>query len=570
MVETSEFAAWCFSDNGVSDVFNVGAFVSPVEFAQSLSFAHDVSARQDKIDLSLTPYLTPILESCDFKGKGHVEITIMAPEQTGKSLTWQVATLWSFVHAPCLSLIIYPSDDKAAEVNRGKLQPLMRSVPVLNAELDLPKTKARNRYNFSSFISYFQGAGERISAHPAQVRIADELDDWIENEGRADKLEDLRKRGRTFNDALLLKVSSPRSSDSAISAEFERSSKGYWYLRCQKCNELSIRSCDIHCLQFESVERGDDWAVVPGSERLKCPNCGHEHTEDSKREMNLQGAFIHEVPERTNNLGFQWGALASQWASLSWGEIASAQLRAGKTARVQEQIYFDNSIRGLPFRPRRRRDEESQLTRRCNPLPEGVELTLFAGADVQDESIWYCVRGMDAKGNSWPVKHGQLKSLDELAEATAEVRNGIIDTMGHRTKEVTEWLKHNQKWIGYKGTPYQTVKPWQQSKESKRLILASAKYYQEQLLYYAYSAEPSEKGNWYILPDMSPEYLVQFCSMKPDKKTRDGNMYRNWKGDGNDHLFDCEKMILVLFEMWEKHKKLKDKKQHGSTLSASS
>jgi phage terminase large subunit GpA-like protein len=200
----------CARIRGEQAATRIGSFISPVEFAQGLSFRHDVSARQEFLDLELTPYLRHVLAAADFVGHGHREITIVAPEQTGKSLTWQVSLLWSFLHSPGLSLVVYPSDDKADEVNRAKLLPLMRGIPELAAELDMPKTKAKNRYNFGAFISYFQGSGERISAHAAQIRIADELDDWIEHDGRAAKLDDLRKRGRSFRDSLLMKVSSPK------------------------------------------------------------------------------------------------------------------------------------------------------------------------------------------------------------------------------------------------------------------------------------------------------------------------------------------------------------------------
>ena len=173
----------------------ISGYVLPLAFAQSeVSFRDDVSARQDKFDISLTPYLRPVIEQWDFRGGGSREIVVMAVEQTGKSLSWQLGLVWSMLYETCMSIVVYPSDDKSDEVNRSKLQPLMRSIPSLAAGLEQPRTKARNRYHFPAFISYFQGAGERISAHPARIRIADEVDDWFDNEDKAKsrKLDDLR------------------------------------------------------------------------------------------------------------------------------------------------------------------------------------------------------------------------------------------------------------------------------------------------------------------------------------------------------------------------------------------
>ena len=70
MTDSEQFAAWAFADT--DDIFAVGAFVGPVDFAAGLSFDHDVSARQSRLDLDLTPYLRKVLEACDFIGRGNV------------------------------------------------------------------------------------------------------------------------------------------------------------------------------------------------------------------------------------------------------------------------------------------------------------------------------------------------------------------------------------------------------------------------------------------------------------------------------------------------------------------
>jgi hypothetical protein len=72
-----------------------------------------------------------------------------------------------------------------------------------------------------------------------------------------------------------------------------------------------------------------------------------------KRDMNVNGGYIHKIPERIKEApGYQIGALASQLPALSWKVIANAQLEAGKRSDIETQTTFDNSFRGLPFKRR--------------------------------------------------------------------------------------------------------------------------------------------------------------------------------------------------------------------------
>lgn len=61
-----------------------------------------------------------------------------------------------------------------------------------------------------------------------------------------------------------------------------------------------MRSCDIHNLQFESEYNEDlrQYLVKPDTIRLVCPYCKFEHTEDMKRDMNINGGYIHKIPSK--------------------------------------------------------------------------------------------------------------------------------------------------------------------------------------------------------------------------------------------------------------------------------
>jgi len=149
-------------------------YQKPSEWAENnISFKDDVSAKTDGyLDLALSPYLRDVLDAWDTDEVK--EITVVAPEQTGKTLSWLAPLLWTFVYKPCLSLVCYPSDDLGEKINNEKLKPLMRQIPKLKAELDLPRSTKKDCYHFSNLKSYFMGAGSRVTSQSAKIRVADE------------------------------------------------------------------------------------------------------------------------------------------------------------------------------------------------------------------------------------------------------------------------------------------------------------------------------------------------------------------------------------------------------------
>jgi hypothetical protein len=584
-----------FIGEGIDDSFKIGGFVDPVSFAEKeLDFTHDLTARQKNIDLSLTPYLKEPLAHIDFRGKGQRQVTICAPEQTGKSLTYQIGLIWAFKYEPCLSLVVYPSEDKCDEINRTKVQPLMKSIPELARELDMARTKAKNRYSFSSFTSFFQGAGERISAFSAKICVADELDDWIQHVGHANKLDDLKKRTRSFDDSLVIVVSSPKGEKSQVFSEFLKGSQGWWHLRCQSCKGLTIRSCDTYRLQFETELVDKQKVVIPGSCRLVCPKCGYKHEEKDKALMNQNGEFIHKNLLEKDHKSFQWGALASQWPSLSWQKIAEAQVLAGKTGSFQSQVVFDNSFRGLPFKKRKVHTEEQEsVLRHCVsvlPKPEDLE-AIFLTADTQARGWVWELRGLGVDGHRYQLSYGLCEYLDltedqlekhrlihePQARALGETYNppltlsdiieegyqgvpicmGIIDEGGHRKKEVEDFVLKNKRIFSYKGGLKSIDKRWEWSKNQNKLILARRTDYQSELIYYLHFQDKEADFKWFLMPKekITDEYIEQVCAVQKKvnakgELVKDGDLLESWEhGDRPHDFFDTGMMYILLEEV---------------------
>ena len=193
-----------------------------------------------------------------------------------------------------------------------------------------------------------------------------------------------------------------------------------------------MRSCDIHNLQFESVynEKLRTYTVKRGSERLYCPKCHYEHKEEDKAWCIKNGAYVHLVPELVRERpSFQIGALASQLPSLSWSELAEAQLESGKTADISIQQNFDNSYRGLPFKPRQiTKDEISSLREqhiwKTPPTLENTEL-LFVTSDTMDDFSSYAVWAWTTDDSLYLIECGEVPYI----ELTEDKRNSINEEL---------------------------------------------------------------------------------------------------------------------------------------------
>lgn len=530
-------------------------YIRPADWAAAnIRFTHEKDPIKGPLDLTLTPYLIDPINAWELTlGQGLKEVTVVAPEQTGKSQSWMCGELWSLDHSPGLSLIYYTSDDKAAKVNEEKIEPMLRNIPKFSELLDLPNSKTADCYRLGENLMYFAGVGARISSFSARRAVADETDDWLDKKG-VNSLNDLRKRARAFPEALLYKVCTPKGTEkqSRIWREFLASSQGYWYLRCTQCGGLTIRSCDIIRLQFDLDGNGE---ILPASIRVICPKCGHEHIEAEKYRMNREGGYIHRHPERLQTLpGFQWGALASVFVSFSWLNIAKAQLASGRTGDLDKQIYFDNSVRGRPFRARALDDSARlALKRHGAPLPEQSKILYrFFGVDTQDECFYWVVRGMDAKQNTYYLGSGKAANLEELSQVWearyhgGPLTCGIIDEGGHRADEVRDWARSYTGIFTYKGNSRIGCK-YKLSTEVSRLLLVNPGIFHLALLHNLYAARNRGNYFWYLPEELPEDYAEQIVSWQPNPAVKNGHEFENYCcPSGMDHYFDCEKEILAL------------------------
>lgn len=566
--------------------FNIQPYQDIISWCQQyIDFSQQISAERNKLDFQLYPYQVPILKEWQNEKKTIKTIVVVAPQQTGKTNMFVDGILWNMVHNPCQSLIVYPNDDLAVATNQTKLKPLMKHVPVLNEELQKPKSCKMDCYKFSNLISYFQGAGVKIVSRSCKIVVGDQVDAW-QPPNNIDPIADLKKRTRSYNSSICFLISTPTVQTGRIWKNFLKGSQGYWFLRCRGCGQLTMRSCDIHNLQFESDlnQQLNERIVRPDSIRLICPQCGHEHTEADKKWMNVNGGFKHLIPQRLDSApSFQIGALASQLPSLSWENIANAQLEAGKRADVEAQITFDNSYKGLPYK--RRQIVKEDLQRLKDHIyannsqrikPEQIEF-VFGAVDSMGAYWRYAIMALDINDNIHVIKIGEVNYLtlteeerkknNQQRKRTAEMLGEkyvpietledvinanyygftplVVGQDAHATynyAQVQKFIKDHKNMVGYLGTKM-TQTRYKASQNVKKNFLVSATHYKVDAIYYLYSQKKRNAQYLFFDQNVEEKYWNEVAAVKPDPNSKFGHHPENWTAENReDHAFDCIKM----------------------------
>lgn len=168
----------------------------------------------------------------------------------GKTSLAVYGILYRLVYKPGSILCCYPSDSKAAEINQSKFLPLLSHIQGIKDELNKPRTVRSDRIKMSNAVMYWQGSGSKIISKSCDCVFLDEIDQW--DSSHPQNVRDGWKRTRSFNSCMEIAVCSPTTQTGQIYQEFMKGSQGYYTLRCKGCGELTMRSCDVANLKFES------------------------------------------------------------------------------------------------------------------------------------------------------------------------------------------------------------------------------------------------------------------------------------------------------------------------------
>ena len=538
----------------------------PSEWCEkNIHFGYCKSPPVDKLDLKLTPYMVEPLDNYALDGLEQMSLAFIP--QSGKSLIWMGGMLWAMANDPGPGLIVYASDEMATDMSTDRVVPLLRSVPQFEQELKAPFAVRKDCYQLSESSTYFTGSGSAASLASRSVRrpVADEVDKWLPIPNEAEPLDLLRHRMSTYvGKSFLVVVCTPTLLTGVIWVEYKKGSMAEWYWACLECGHRFRPNT-----QYFKFDRNDVGDVISDSPRMVCPKCEHIHKEADRYELNMSAIWQHTHKSRmATHRSYHITALASPF--VPWKRIAEKIVEASaNTADPKKQQDVDNAILGIPFSPRRNTEKGLLATLNKHKTDytmidiEGRMRGMFMSVDTQDNGFFWIVRAVMDNKDTFLIDIGFVHDTEGLEEEWERERFGrlpmlgIIDQGGHRTKEVTKWVRKMKYWYRYRGES-RYAQRWITARTDALLIHAQSRTYQSDLLFHIYTVIGRDiEGYWYLPADISGEYLKHIVAISPDLKKKNGDEYENWVSHSkNDHFFDVEKMWLVIYDM--AMKKLKE------------
>lgn len=411
------------------------------------------------------------------------EIVFMKSSQVGGS---EVANniIGYFVHIePSPILYVCESEGKAQAWSKESLAPMIRDTPVLNELFEAPRerdsgnTISGKRFPGGHLAVAWATSAAQLSSRPRRIVIFDEVDGFgTTSEG--DPISLAEARTKTFSDAKIIKISSPRDEDtSRIKPAYQSSWAGKYFVPCP------------HCGTYQTIE----WARIKWDENpldayLICEAHGCVIENDDKFAMLQRGQWRHglftDVTDEQGHVTRVWnegGELRGTigfhvWEGYSpfvaWGDLALNFLK--KKNKLDELRAFVNTSLGQTWEQRETEIEVGTLPDRCEEyeaeVPAGV-LVLTAGVDVQGNRLEYEIVGWGRDGESWSIYYGRIEGdpaqrgvwEDLQAELGREfegvdgrkfrVQCAAIDSGGHHTNEVYAFCRLNRgrRWYAIKG-----------------------------------------------------------------------------------------------------------------------
>jgi phage terminase large subunit GpA-like protein len=385
------------------------------------------AAEKGRFRVGRLPYLKKILDTL---GDERVRDVVFAKSsQVGGSTVGEIFIAYRIAHQPRAICSIWPTEKKADDWSRLRLEPMLTDVDVVAAKFIrtgrrmASDTMSRKEFPGGWLRILTSKSTSDLKSLSAPDIIYEELDEW---EGDLDKQGDpallAERANRTFPHRKNYKVSTPTLfGSSRIWAELEASTWNEYWVPCPHCRELqTLRWRDgdedpdapgAYRLIWEKDAGGE---VIPGTTCYACAHCGaliEEHWKTWMLDPANGADYRPRHPGRYTE-GFHINTLYSPL--VPWDDVARMFTKAKRSPK--DMKVFVNSWLGLPYREQGQKHlDQHYLALRAEDfgdvIPHGVGI-LVAGVDVQgagggwlDCHLW----GFGADEESWVLEWEQLE-----------------------------------------------------------------------------------------------------------------------------------------------------------------
>lgn len=328
-------------------------------------------------------------------------ITLMTSAQLMKSDFILNVLGYYLSEDPTSCILAQPTDSQAEEFSKSRIDTLIRDTSILNQNIkDKRERDSGNNIFFKQFqngakLSIVSAASPSdLASRSARVVLLDELDRYksLSTEGDPEQL--LQARTTTFFNSLFIAVSTPTNDGSSrIANRFEKSSQGYYHMKCPHCGEYEKP-------QWSQVYYDSD------SCGYICSHCSVLWSESERYEAIKQGKYIHKYPERTEHLGFHANSICNPFQPLNYFvKIYEDAKKSPESLRSFTNVHLAETYKPAVDVPDWQKTYERRET--YKNVPNDVQF-LTMGVDVQGDRLECLVLGFAKNKQIYAIEYRQL------------------------------------------------------------------------------------------------------------------------------------------------------------------
>lgn len=349
----------------------------------------------------------------------------------------------------CRILVLFPREKTAIDFNDEKLVPMIESVPVLSAKIELKSKAAGNRQLFKKYRGGFlkliaSNAPGDVKSTSAPIVFVEEPDDCNKNvKGQGTAIKLAEERIKTYHNGKIVEGGTPTIEGiSEIDSEFDKSDKRFWNVPCHDCGAAApLEFEQLRWLKDETRPDPVYGKHHPDTAHYACPNCGALWDDTHKNRNVRKGAWVATAPF-AGIAGFHANELVSPFPKSRMSILARKYLDAVKKAAAgdyEDLIAFTNSSKAKSWAYASSVPKEDALKKRAEDYPElvvpGGGLMLVMGVDVQHDRLaimlWAFGRGEEMWLVYWGEIHG--KTIDPTDAVWTEADKILLGTYRHAT-----------------------------------------------------------------------------------------------------------------------------------------
>lgn len=399
---------------------------------QHIRLNPDYEASAGRYDLTGRPYWRGVLAAADDPAVRI--INLKCSPQLGKTLSLIAMILSLAEMSPAPALIVLPDRDSAIEF-RDRLYANAQESPELR-DLIPPRSQWNTRHvELGTMRVYlaWSGSRQRLRGRPCRYVFLSEVDVYRGDKKAGDPVASADQRVKAFYRSLIVRESSPTGEPSQIDELEAQTDQRRWHCECPHCGTFQeLRFFTLRA--GDAAGRGGIGGIMDADGNWRTPEeartaahyvCVRGCRIDNQHKQALivsgrwvpkgqkvdpeTGELVGPPPKSRRNIGFHLWAIHSD--TVSFGDIAAAYLTARTEGKLPD--FWQNWL-GLAYTSRAKMPTWEQLGRRLawqhvkgEAWHEAWFLT--CGCDVQDDRVYYVVRGWGDACTSWLVDWGCLE-----------------------------------------------------------------------------------------------------------------------------------------------------------------